>query len=208
MDLVIECCRLTAKVVVLVAVMSAWLDAWLRHRLHARRSLTYGPMHGRDQERQINLRFIYECTDVECVDLLRLRRAPFMQSYDLFRNRKLLRAVTKLEWTRGGCILMIYRWDFLYGGNLIVITDFAFFVGAYASSTFYIVSPWLRDRIHSSAEEQVAMFLDVVGHNQKFRVIHINFQWSMHFPVCWIVYWCICRPVCWLRTDTCLLVYF
>jgi hypothetical protein len=23
------------------------------------------------------------------------------------------------------------------------------------------------------------MFLDVVGHNQRFRVMHINFQWSM-----------------------------
>jgi hypothetical protein len=111
--------QLIAKAVVLVAVMSAWLDAWLRHQLHARRCITYGPMHQRDQERQNNLRFIYESTDVECIDLLRMRRAPFMQLCDLFRTRQLL-----------------------------------------------------RDSIHSSVEEQVAMFLHVVGHNQRFRVIH------------------------------------
>jgi Zn ribbon nucleic-acid-binding protein len=110
--------RLIAKAVVLVAVMSAWLDAWLRHRLHARRCITYGPMHQRDQERQNNLRFIYESTDVECIDLLRMRRAPFMQLCDLFRTRQLL-----------------------------------------------------RDSIHSSVEEQVAMFLHVVGHNQRFSLI-------------------------------------
>jgi hypothetical protein len=32
----------------------------------------------------------------------------------------------------------------------------------------------LRDNIHSSVEEQIAMFLHVVGHNQRFRVIHQN----------------------------------
>jgi hypothetical protein len=37
----------------------------------------------------------------------------------------------------------------------------------------------LRDTINSSIEEQVAMFLHVVGHNQRFRVIHQNFRRSM-----------------------------
>jgi predicted chitinase len=37
----------------------------------------------------------------------------------------------------------------------------------------------LRDTIHNSVEEQVAMFLHVVGHNQRFRVIHQNFRRSM-----------------------------
>ena len=37
----------------------------------------------------------------------------------------------------------------------------------------------LRDTIHSSVEEQVAMFLHVVGHNQRFRVIHQNFRRSI-----------------------------
>jgi hypothetical protein len=37
----------------------------------------------------------------------------------------------------------------------------------------------LRDTINSSVEEQVVMFLHVVGHNQRFRVIHQNFRRSM-----------------------------
>jgi predicted chitinase len=37
----------------------------------------------------------------------------------------------------------------------------------------------LSDSIHSSVEEQVAMFLHVVGHNQRFRVIHQSFVRSI-----------------------------
>jgi hypothetical protein len=36
----------------------------------------------------------------------------------------------------------------------------------------------LRDSIHCSVEEQVAMFLHVVGHNQRFRVLKFTFQRS------------------------------
>ena len=36
----------------------------------------------------------------------------------------------------------------------------------------------LKDSIHTSIEEQVAMFLHVVGHNQRFRVIHNTFRRS------------------------------
>jgi hypothetical protein len=34
----------------------------------------------------------------------------------------------------------------------------------------------LRGTINNNVEEQVAMFLHVVGHNQRFRVIHQNFR--------------------------------
>jgi predicted chitinase len=37
----------------------------------------------------------------------------------------------------------------------------------------------LRDTINSNVKEQVAMFLHVVGHNQRFRVILQNFRRSM-----------------------------
>jgi len=37
----------------------------------------------------------------------------------------------------------------------------------------------LRDNINSTIEEQVAMFLLVVGHNQKFRVIKLLFRRSL-----------------------------
>ena len=35
------------------------------------------------------------------------------------------------------------------------------------------------DTINSSVEEQVAMFLHVVGHNQRVRVVHQNFRRSI-----------------------------
>ena len=37
----------------------------------------------------------------------------------------------------------------------------------------------LEDGIHTTVEEQVAMFLHVVGHNQRFRVVHNTFRRSM-----------------------------
>ena len=94
--------------------------------LQTARSITYGPMVERDIQRMNNLRFIYESDDAHCVNLLRMRRAPFFQLCDLFRAR---------------CLL--------------------------------------RDSIHSSIEEQVAMFLHVVGHNQRFRVIDLTFRRSV-----------------------------
>jgi len=36
----------------------------------------------------------------------------------------------------------------------------------------------LSDSIHASVEEQVAMFLHVVGHNQRFRVVDLTFRRS------------------------------
>ncbi|KAL6851471.1 hypothetical protein ACP4OV_020404 [Aristida adscensionis] len=61
-----------------------------------------------------------------CVNLLRMRRAPFFQLCDLFRTRGLL-----------------------------------------------------RDTIHNTIEEQVAMFLHMVGHNQRFRVVDVTFRRSI-----------------------------
>jgi hypothetical protein len=37
----------------------------------------------------------------------------------------------------------------------------------------------LSDSIHTSVEEQVAMFLHVVGHNQRFKVMHNTFRRSI-----------------------------
>src|SRR6266566_4252981 len=34
----------------------------------------------------------------------------------------------------------------------------------------------LQDSIHTIVEEQVAMFFHVVGHNQRFRVVHNTFR--------------------------------
>jgi hypothetical protein len=37
----------------------------------------------------------------------------------------------------------------------------------------------LQDSIHTCVKEQVAMFLHVVGHNQRFRVMHNTFRRSI-----------------------------
>jgi hypothetical protein len=37
----------------------------------------------------------------------------------------------------------------------------------------------LEDNIHTSLEEQVAIFLHVVSHNQRFRMIHSTFKRSV-----------------------------
>jgi hypothetical protein len=86
------------------------------HKRAARRAafppLTYGPMLPRDQERIANPNYIYNCNDVEAVQMLRMRRAPFNALVKTFRDRGLP-----------------------------------------------------VDSIHNYVEEQVAMFLHVLGHN-------------------------------------------
>ncbi|TVU31331.1 hypothetical protein EJB05_23013, partial [Eragrostis curvula] len=112
----------------LVVAIATWMFMWFRRRVHesTASSISYGPMLQRDIERQNNLRYIYDADDVRCVNLLRMRRAPFFQLCDLFRARLLL-----------------------------------------------------RDSIHASIEEQVAMFLHVVGHNERFRVVNLTFRRSV-----------------------------
>ena len=95
----------------------------VRHAAFPR--VSYGPMLQRDQERIANLNYIYNSNDVEAIQMLQMRRAPFYALVKMFRSRGLL-----------------------------------------------------VDSIHTSIEEQVAMFLHVVGHNQRFRVIHSTFRRS------------------------------
>jgi hypothetical protein len=94
---------------------------------HASRpGLTYAPLSQMDEERQKNLNLIYNCNDIECVSMLRMRREPFFRLCNLLKDRNLL-----------------------------------------------------RDTLHCCVEEQVAMFLHIVGHNQRFRVIHQNWRRSI-----------------------------
>ncbi|KAL6848265.1 hypothetical protein ACP4OV_022393 [Aristida adscensionis] len=112
----------------LVTTMYAFFVSRIRLS-QARRSrpqVTYAPMSSMDIERQANLDKIYNCNDVECVNMLRMRRAPFFHLCDVLRHKN-----------------------------------------------------FLTDSIHYTVEEQVAMFLHVVGHNQRFRVIHQNFRRSV-----------------------------
>ena len=111
----------------LIAVVQAWI--LLVRKIVVRRNayplVSYGPMLARDQERIANLNNIYNTTDVEAMQMLRMGRAPFYALVQRFRE----------------------------GGQL-------------------------KDITHTSVEEQVCMFLHVVGHNQRFRVIHNTFRRS------------------------------
>lgn len=118
--------RLIIRGATLVVVVSAWFSVRFRRISRSRPSISYGPLSARDQERAANLRFIYHSNDTNCLELLRMKRAPFFQLCDLFRNRGLL-----------------------------------------------------TDSIHCIIEEQVAMFLMVVGHNERFRVIKMSFRRSI-----------------------------
>ncbi|TVU10403.1 hypothetical protein EJB05_43929, partial [Eragrostis curvula] len=112
----------------LVVAVAAWMLLWFRLRIveSSSSSISYGPILERDIARQSNLSYIYNSDDVHCVNLLRMRRAPFFRLCDLFRARDML-----------------------------------------------------RDTIHASIEEQVAMFLHVVGHNERFRVVNLTFRRSV-----------------------------
>lgn len=103
----------------LISAMYAFMMTRFLVSGQARPRISYGPMHVMDEERQRNLNLIYNFNNVECVNMLRMRRAPFFHLVSLLRERNLL-----------------------------------------------------RDSIHCCVEEQLAMFLHVVGHNQCFRVIH------------------------------------
>jgi hypothetical protein len=52
--------------------------------------VSYGPMLERYQERIANLNYIYNMNDVEVVQMVRMRRAPFYELVKRFRERGLL----------------------------------------------------------------------------------------------------------------------
>jgi hypothetical protein len=126
MDLQEKRRMLFARAAALVAAMYALLFARIRMIQSSRPQISYGPLSKWDEERQKNLDLIYNYNDVECVNMLRMRRAPFFRLCNLLRERKLL-----------------------------------------------------ADSINCCVEEQVAMFLHIVGHNQRFRVIRQNWRRSI-----------------------------
>ena len=114
------------RVAAFIVSMAAWSVLWYRRRVAQSARIPFTPMVQRDLERQANLNYICNSDDIRCLNLLRMRKAPFFQLCDLFRTRALV-----------------------------------------------------RDSIHATVEEQVAMFLHVVGHNERFRVIGLSFRRSV-----------------------------
>jgi hypothetical protein len=81
---------LIVQAAALVTTIYAFLVSTLTMVENQTPRLTYGPMSQRDQERQIYLNRIYNSNDVECVNMLRMRRAPFFELCTLLRTRNLL----------------------------------------------------------------------------------------------------------------------
>jgi hypothetical protein len=69
---------LIARAAALITAMYALLFARLRMHHDSRPQITYGPLRIMDEERQKNLDLIYNYNDVECVNMLCMRRAPFL----------------------------------------------------------------------------------------------------------------------------------
>ena len=109
----------------LAAVMGAYM-VFISRRARKTPAITIGRRIDMDVARELNLRFIFHSSDTNCLNQLRMKRAPFFRLCTLFRERELL-----------------------------------------------------LDSIHTSIEEQVAMFLLVVGHNTRFRALQPIFRRSI-----------------------------
>ena len=68
---------LFARAAALITAMYALLFARLRMLQSQWPQISYDPMSIRDEERQRNVNLIYNYNDIECVNMLRMRRAPF-----------------------------------------------------------------------------------------------------------------------------------
>jgi hypothetical protein len=64
----------------------------------ARPRITYAPMSAMDEERHKNLNRIYNFNDVECVNMLRMRRTPFSSSVSCLRVGTCLEIVSTAVW--------------------------------------------------------------------------------------------------------------
>ena len=72
----------------LITVIQTWI--LLVRKIVVRRNayplFSYGPMLARDQERIANLNHIYNTTDLEAMQMLRMGRAPFCALVQRFRE--------------------------------------------------------------------------------------------------------------------------
>ena len=86
------------QVASMVVVMVYVVVSRLKRKRPKPDSLLYDLKSDAEQHRQQTLQAIYNSTDVECISMLRMRRAPFFSLCNLFRTRGLV-----LETT--GCIV-------------------------------------------------------------------------------------------------------
>jgi hypothetical protein len=67
---------LMAKAAGLVATMCAYMILIMKRARQRNPRILYGALMERDLIRQTNLRFIYDSNDTNCVNQLRMRKAP------------------------------------------------------------------------------------------------------------------------------------
>ena len=84
---------LIVQAAALITALYALMMARVRADEESRTRITYGPMHVMDEQRQRNLNLIYNYNDVECVNMLRMRRVHFFHLVRLLRERNLLRDI-------------------------------------------------------------------------------------------------------------------
>jgi hypothetical protein len=70
---------LVLKAAAFVSVVYACLMTRLRAARSSQPRISYALMSAMDLERQTNLNLIYNCNDIECINILRMRRAPFLK---------------------------------------------------------------------------------------------------------------------------------
>lgn len=81
---------LIARSAALITAMYAFLFSRIRMQHSSRPQISYGPLSTMDEECQKNLDRIYNCNDIECVAMLRMRKALFFALCNLLRERNLL----------------------------------------------------------------------------------------------------------------------
>lgn len=64
-------------ILTLLSCMHSCVSGLLACSEESRPSITYSPMSVMDEERQKHLNKMYKCDDVECANMLRMRRASF-----------------------------------------------------------------------------------------------------------------------------------
>jgi hypothetical protein len=69
---------LIARAAALIAAMYAFLFSRIAMNQNSRPHIYYEPLSLMDEERRQNLDRIYNCNDIECIAMLRMRRAPFL----------------------------------------------------------------------------------------------------------------------------------
>jgi hypothetical protein len=86
----------------MVVVMLSFMMTRLRRLSAKAEPIVYGPRAVAEKHRQETLQMTYNSTDVECLSMLRMTRAPFFNLCNMFRQRGLVRETSGLSTSASG----------------------------------------------------------------------------------------------------------